>query len=191
MLVVSHYLPTCGGTINGALTCNRELTCNDDLYVNGHTDLESVAIYGSFGIENDVQFSGGHVSGVGLKVTQYSGGSSSSQSTLISKFDNVVLLMTNGYYRLPEMDVNDDGHLIMIKRLAGGGTDHNVHVMWNNGWHNGNTVSLAPMLVDRGLCGGDIEFQTYMDARTFIYCRDLSMNGYQGVWVEWKNPRDW
>ena len=189
MLVVSHYLPTGGGTINGALTCNRELTCNDDLYVNGETDLNSVRIFGSFSITNGVDFTGGHVSGVGLKVKQYSGGSSSSP-TLISKSDNVVLLMTNGYYKLPIMDVNDDGHLIMIKRLVGGGVDHNVHVMWNTGWH-GYNVSQAPMLVDRGLCGGDIEFQAYMDARTFIYCQDLSMNGYKGVWVEWKNPRDW
>ena len=181
----SNYLPTGGGTINGALLCN------EDLSVNGYTTLNNGFIEGSFGMANGVDFSGGHVSGVGLKVTQYFGGSLSSQPALISKFDNVVLLMTTGWYQLPEMNVNDDGHLVMIKRLVSGSSDSSIRVMTNNGWHNGNTYSRSGLIVDSGWTGTDVTIGSMMDAMTFIYCRDLSMGGYTGVWVQWKNPRDW
>ena len=40
--------------------------------------------------------------------------------TQILTTKNVVLLMTPGWYQLPEMNIEDDGHLIMLKRMASG-----------------------------------------------------------------------
>lgn len=32
--------------------------------------------------------------------------------------------MTPGWYRLPEMDIEDDGHFIMLKRMVSGDYAH-------------------------------------------------------------------
>lgn len=42
-----------------------------------------------------------------------------------------------------------------------------------------------------GAYGVQYDFLSLMDAATFIYAKDLQWGSYTGIWVQWKNPRDW
>lgn len=74
--------------------------------------------------------------------------------TQILTTNNVVLLMTSGSYQLPEMDIEDDGHFIMLKRMVSGDSVNNVHIITSNGRHpSGMSPSRSAMIVDRGAYG--------------------------------------
>ncbi len=97
--------------------------------------------------------------------------------------------MTPGWYQLPEMDIEDDGHFIMLKRMVSG--DY-VHIITSNGRHpSGMSPSRSAMIVDRGACGVQYDLGAIMDSCMFVYSRDLTWGSYTGMWVQWKTPRDW
>jgi len=137
---------------------------------------------------------GGYVQGLALKVGMFYGGTESNPA-LISRDVNVALLMTTGWYQFPDMQTCDDGHFLMIKRLAAGSSDHGIRVKTNLGWHASSNTALthtqAGLIVDQGWYGTDVTIGSLMDSMTYIYCRDLNWSSYHGMWVEWKNPRDW
>ena len=109
--------------------------------------------------------------------------------TQILTTNNVVLLMTPDWYKLPEMDIEDDGHFIMLKRMVSG--DY-AHIITSNGRHSSGMSPSRSAMADRyGHASVGCILRSIMNSYMFVYSRDLTWGSYTGVWVQWKNPRDW
>lgn len=103
---------------------------------------------------------------------------------------------------LPEMKHYDNGHVLMIKR--GINNDKDVYLIPGKSYQkhlNANGTSYETegntcILIDNNTYVTDkLILDSEGDAMQLIYFRDLSVTidnvKYNGVWVQWKNPRAW
>ena len=104
---------------------------------------------------------------------------------------------------LPEMQHYDDGHTLKIKRGTNNG--NKVYVVpgkshWmslsDDGRNYIDNVGQSCILTDRGSYVTDkLTIDSEMDSMELVYFRDLMVTidtkTYHGIWVQFKNPRDW
>lgn len=104
---------------------------------------------------------------------------------------------------LPEMQHYDDGHTLKIKRGTNNG--NKVYVVpgkshWmslsDDGRNYIDNVGQSCILTDRGSYVTDkLTIESEMDSMELVYLRDLVVTidtkTYHGIWLQFKNPRDW
>ena len=112
------------------------------------------------------------------------------------------------YLNLPEMQHYDDGHVIKIKR----GTDNGGDVYLTPGrshrykYDGYDYTKDEPLFTDNAgqscilsdtgtYTTGNLKLESEMDAMELVFFRDLEVTisgtTYQGIWVEFKHPRNW
>ena len=136
---------------------------------------------------------GGYVTGLRIKnAYMASGGTIYFQAVDIPKNVHSVILAGSGYYRLPQMEKEDDGYIIFIKRAADSGA---VHLLSGSARDSKDGFHTSALYYDKGNTTTDLEIKNLGDAMIFVYHRDMTitMNSttYQGCWIQYKCPRDW
>lgn len=136
---------------------------------------------------------GGYITGLRIKNTYLaSGGSIYSQAVDIPKNAHSVVLAGSGYYRLPQMEKEDDGYIIFVKRATDSGT---VHLLAGFARDSKDGFHTSALYYDRGNGTTDLEIKSSGDAMILVYHRDMTITlnstTYQGCWIQYKCPRDW
>ena len=136
---------------------------------------------------------GGYITGLRIKNTYLaSGGSIYSQAVDIPKNAHSVVLAGSGYYRLPQMEKEDDGYIIFVKRAVDSGT---VHLLAGFARDSKDGFHTSALYYDRGNGTTDLEIKSSGDAMILVYHRDMTITlnstTYQGCWIQYKCPRDW
>lgn len=133
---------------------------------------------------------GGYVTGLRIKNTYIAtGGSIYSQAVDIPKNVHSVILAGSGYYKMPQMEKEDDGYIIFIKRAADRGA---VHLLSGYARDSKDGLHTSAFYYDRGDGTTDLEIKSIGDAMIFVYHREMVYNDtYQGCWIQYKCPRDW
>lgn len=148
-------------------------------------------IVGATGANNNiaVSISGGYISRMARKVQIVT-----NLSTTIDIEAGLVIVITNlsgdvNLY-LPTTYTHDDGHTIKIKNARTSGA---VRITAGYGYQTDGTYSHNAIMYDSGSVGWDnaLALSANGDATEIIYCRDITSNGYRGIWMQFKNPRDW
>lgn len=136
---------------------------------------------------------GGYITGLRIKNTYLaSGGSIYSQAVDIPKNAHSVVLAGSGYYRLPQMEKEDDGYIIFVKRATDSGA---VHLLAGFARDSKDGFHTSALYYDRGNGTTDLEIKSSGDAMILVYHRDMTITlnstTYQGCWIQYKCPRDW
>lgn len=136
---------------------------------------------------------GGYITGLRIKNTYLaSGGSIYSQAVDIPKNAHSVVLAGSGYYRLPQMEKEDDGYIIFVKRATDSGA---VHLLAGFARDSKDGFHTSALYYDRGNGTTDLEIKSSGDAMILVYHRDMTITlnstTYQGSWIQYKCPRDW
>lgn len=136
---------------------------------------------------------GGYITGLRIKNTYLaSGGSIYSQAVDIPKNAHSVVLAGSGYYRLPQMEKEDDGYIIFVKRATDSGA---VHLLAGFARDSKDGFHTSALYYDRGNGTTDLEIKSSGDAMILVYHRDMTITQnsttYQGCWIQYKCPRDW
>ena len=136
---------------------------------------------------------GGYITGLRIKNTYLaSGGSIYSQAVYIPKNAHSVVLAGSGYYRLPQMEKEDDGYIIFVKRATDSGA---VHLLAGFARDSKDGFHTSALYYDRGNGTTDLEIKSSGDAMILVYHRDMTITlnstTYQGCWIQYKCPRDW
>lgn len=136
---------------------------------------------------------GGYITGLRIKNTYLaSGGSIYSQAVDIPKNAHSVVLADSGYYRLPQMEKEDDGYIIFVKRAVDSGA---VHLLAGFARDSKDGFHTSALYYDRGNGTTDLEIKSSGDAMILVYHRDMTITlnstTYQGCWIQYKCPRDW
>lgn len=136
---------------------------------------------------------GGYITGLRIKNTYLtSGGSIYSQAVDIPKNAHSVVLAGSGYYRLPQMEKEDDGYLIFVKRATDSGA---VHLLTGFARDSKDGFHTSALYYDRGNGTTDLEIKSSGDAMILVYHREMTITlnstTYQGCWIQYKCPRDW
>lgn len=136
---------------------------------------------------------GGYITGLRIKNTYLaSGGSIYSQAVDIPKNAHSVVLAGSGYYRLPQMEKEDDGYIIFVKRAVDSGA---VHLLAGFARDSKDGFHTSALYYDRGNGTTDLEIKSSGDAMILVYHRDMTITlnstTYQGCWIQYKCPRDW
>ena len=136
---------------------------------------------------------GGYITGLRIKNTYLaSGGSIYSQAVDIPKNAHSVVLAGSGYYRLPQMEKEDDGYIIFVKRAVDSGA---VHILAGFARDSKDGFHTSALYYDRGNGTTDLEIKSSGDAMILVYHRDMTITlnstTYQGCWIQYKCPRDW
>lgn len=148
-----------------------------------------------------IQMTGGCVSGLALKTEIMS------SSGTIGRSSNVVLLVNTNTITvtLPTMQICDEGHVVVVRRLTGAQSDSKVKI--DAGYCEYLTQSgMTNVLNTGGRCCFHVydqtpEFKPYVlesvsDGCMFVFTRvfdPITNNGvkYYGRWIMLKFPRDW
>ena len=136
---------------------------------------------------------GGYVTGLRIKNTYMtSGGTTYFQAVNIPKNVHSVILAGSGYYKLPQMEKEDDGYIIFIKRATDSGA---VHLLSGFARDSKDGFHTSALYYDRGNTTTDLEIESLGDAMILVYHRDMTITinstTYQGCWIQYKCPRDW
>lgn len=136
---------------------------------------------------------GGYVTGLRIKNTYMtSGGTTYSQAVNIPKNVHSVILAGSGYYKLPQMEKEDDGYIIFIKRATDSGA---VHLLSGFARDSKDGFHTSALYYDKGNTTTDLEIKSLGDAMILVYHRDMTITinstTYQGCWIQYKCPRDW
>ena len=159
-------------------------------------DINYAIICGAKGKATNVALDmtlGGYVTGLRIKNTYLAaGGSIYSSAVDIPKNVHSVVLAGSGYYRLPQMEKEDDGYIIFIKRAADSGA---VHLLSGYARDSKDVLHTSALYYDRGNGTTDLEIESSGDAMILVYHRGMAYTKgsttYQGCWIQYKCPRDW
>lgn len=132
---------------------------------------------------------GGYVTGLRIKNTFLASGGTISQAVNIPKNAHSVVLAGSGYYKLPQMEKEDDGYIVFIKRATDRGA---VHLLSGLARDSKDSLHTSVLYYDRGNGTTDLEIKSSGDAMILVYHREMVYNNtYQGCWIQYKCPRDW
>ena len=140
-----------------------------------------------------IGISGGYISGLRIKnAYMSSGGSIYSQAIDIPKNAHSVVLAGSGYYRLPQMEKEDDGYIVFVKRITDSG---DIHLLSGFARDSKDGFHTSAIYYDRGSATTDLKIESSGDAMILVYHREMTVTinstTYEGCWIQYKCPRDW
>lgn len=140
-----------------------------------------------------IGISGGYITGLRIKNAYLSsGGSIYSQAIDIPKNAHSVVLAGSGYYRLPQMEKEDDGYIVFIKRITDSG---DIHLLSGFARDSKDGFHTSAIYYDRGSATTDLKIESSGDAMILVYHREMTVTinstTYEGCWIQYKCPRDW
>ena len=137
-------------------------------------------------------FGGGYTSGFALKTEVFT-----SSNKNISKDTNVALLNEwKTSYKLPDMQPYDDGHILMVKLIAGisatSERDSEVYLDAGTYTDSNGVKHQSFFLYDNNSKDKTMPIQSIGDAMIFVFEKNI-VNGTsdKGCWVQFKCPREW
>ena len=186
-----NVLPATAGDTRAVARFTIENTSNS--FIGG---INYAVICGAKGKATNVALDmtlGGYITGLRIKNAYLSsGGSIYSQAIDIPKNAHSVVLAGSGYYRLPQMEKEDDGYIVFIKRITDSG---DIHLLSGFARDSKDGFHTSAIYYDRGSATTDLKIESSGDAMILVYHREMTVTinstTYEGCWIQYKCPRDW
>ena len=186
-----NVLPATAGDTRAVARFTIENTSNS--FIGG---INYAVICGAKGKATNVALDmtlGGYITGLRIKNAYLSsGGSIYSQAIDIPKNAHSVVLAGSGYYRLPQMEKEDDGYIVFVKRITDSG---DIHLLSGFARDSKDGFHTSAIYYDRGSATTDLKIESSGDAMILVYHREMTVTinstTYEGCWIQYKCPRDW